>query len=74
MIPCPTRLLTDFHTLHRPSPEKLGTVRTNPHRENPRLTRLLREPAPAAAPIPVTHLWTACTRLKIRGLQTQSFH
>jgi hypothetical protein len=42
--------------------------------ENPRLAGLLRESAATAAPIPVTCLWTACTRLKIRGLQMQSFH
>jgi hypothetical protein len=44
------------------------------NRENPRLPRLPREFGLRSAPIPVTRLWTACTHLKIRGLQTQSFH
>jgi hypothetical protein len=30
---------------------------------------LLRKFVPEPAPIPVTGLWTACTRLKIRELQ-----
>jgi hypothetical protein len=42
--------------------------------QNPHLACLLREIVRSAAPIPVTRLWTPCTRLKIRGLQTQTFH
>jgi hypothetical protein len=44
------------------------------NRENPRLACLLHEVVRSSAPIPVTRLWTPCTRLKIRGLQMQSFH
>jgi hypothetical protein len=44
------------------------------NRENPRLVRLLHEITLLPAPIPVTRLWTSCTRLKIRGLQMQTFH
>jgi hypothetical protein len=44
------------------------------NRENPCLPRLLREFGLLSAPIPVTRLWTPCTRLKIRELRMQSFH
>jgi hypothetical protein len=44
------------------------------NRGNPRLMRLLPEFELLSAPIPVTRLWTRCTRLKIRELQMQSFH
>jgi hypothetical protein len=54
--------------------KKLKAIFLIRHCEHPRLTRVLRAIVPAAAPIPVTRLWTACTRLKIRELQMQSFH
>jgi hypothetical protein len=44
------------------------------NRENALLVHLLRELASRPAPIPVTRLWTRCTRLKIRELQMQTFH
>jgi hypothetical protein len=34
---------------------------------------LLREVSLTPAPIPVTRLWTACTRVKTRELQMQIF-
>src|ERR1700693_4184632 len=51
------------HVIH---PESL------PHK-NALLARLLRNLAFLAAPIPVTLLWTPCTPLKIRNLQTHNF-
>jgi hypothetical protein len=61
-------------TCCQPSLKKLKPILLTRNCENPRLARHLRELAATAAPIPVTRLWTPRTRLKIRGLQTQSFH
>jgi hypothetical protein len=69
-IPCLTLVLPVFHNDVKGSPNRNRISPNNPQRENPRLARLLRELAAPAAPIPVTLLWTACTRLKIRQLQT----
>ncbi len=47
-------------------PDTLSSVTSS--RENPWLESVLRDLASSLAPIPVTRLWTTCTRLKRREL------
>jgi hypothetical protein len=72
--PLPSKACARFSHAAKPSLKELTAIFLIRNCENPRLTGLLRANVPAAAPIPVTRLWTACTRLKMRELQTHNFH
>src|ERR1700686_1923460 len=72
-IPCGAREVRDFHMRHvKFFPD--AHIDSCQYRERkPRLTRDLREANCGSAPIPVTCLWMACTRLKRHVLTSAYF-